>query len=42
MLFLAKYDITSYNKLITKIKDYQVWITDEQEKQFVRELLEKV
>jgi 5-methylcytosine-specific restriction endonuclease McrA len=42
MYILAKYDKASYNKLITKIEDYQVWITDEQEKQFVKELLEKL
>jgi hypothetical protein len=36
MHILAKYDKVSYNKLITKIEEYQVWITDEQEKQFLR------
>jgi hypothetical protein len=42
MHILAKYDKVSYNKLITKIEDYQVWITDEQEQQFVKELLIKL
>jgi hypothetical protein len=42
MVILAKYDMVSYNKLITKIEDYQVWITDEQEQQFVKELLLKL
>lgn len=42
MLFIVKYEPVVYNKLITKIEEYQVFLVDQNEKQFVKEILLKL